>query len=168
MRAELYWLDGPWPGRLAVAARPRGGDWLGDDVAAWKRAGVDVVFSLLTPQEETDLDLSSEAREFLALGMQFVAFPISDRQVPGSEAKLAAVLEKLDASLSAGKNAVVHCRQGIGRSGLVAACLLITKGLSPGAAIENVSAARGVTVPETAEQRDWIDRYAAALATRNS
>jgi len=28
MLTELHWVDGPWPGRLAVAARPRGGDWL--------------------------------------------------------------------------------------------------------------------------------------------
>ena len=47
---------------------------------------------------------------------------------------------------------VVHCRQGIGRSGLVAACLLVRKGISPGAAVEMVSAARGVSVPETTEQ----------------
>jgi len=65
--------------------------------------------------------------------------------------------------LSKGKNVLVHCRQGIGRSGLVAASLLVKKGISPGAAIESVSAARGMPVPETAEQRDWIDHYAVAL-----
>lgn len=59
---------------------------------------------------------------------------------------------------------LVHCRQGIGRSGLVAARLLAKKGTSPGAAIEMVSAARGLAVPETAEQREWIDRYAATLS----
>ncbi len=58
----------------------------------------------------------------------------------------------------------MHCRQGIGRSGLVAARLLAKKGTSPGAAIEMVSAARGLAVPETAEQREWIDRYAATLS----
>ena len=26
MPAGLYWIDGPWPGKLAVAARPRGGE----------------------------------------------------------------------------------------------------------------------------------------------
>jgi protein-tyrosine phosphatase len=76
---------------------------------------------------------------------------------------LAAALEELDADLSAGKNAVIHCRQGVGRTGLVAACLLVTKGLSSGAAISSVSAARGTPVPETEEQRRWIDHYAATL-----
>jgi protein-tyrosine phosphatase len=165
LRTELHWLDGPWPGKLAVAARPRGGDWLEDEAADWKRAGVDVVFSLLTSQEERDLDLRNEAAEFRAQGMQFASFPIPDRQVPSSEAKLAVALEKLDADLAAGRNVVVHCRQGIGRSGLIAACLLVTRGLSPGAAVGSVSASRGVSVPETTEQRNWIDGYAAAMTS---
>ena len=165
MRQELYWLDGAWHGKLAMAARPRGGDWLRDDLEGWKRAGVDSVLSLLTPEEEKDLDLREEAGAARTLGLEFVSFPIPDRQIPKSEAKWAQVLERVAGVLSDGKNVVVHCRQGIGRSGLAAACLLVRRGMSPGAAVDLVSAARGVPVPETAEQRDWIDHYAVSLAT---
>jgi hypothetical protein len=28
MNPKLYWVDGPWPGKLAISARPRGGGWL--------------------------------------------------------------------------------------------------------------------------------------------
>jgi protein-tyrosine phosphatase len=164
MRKELYWLDGPWPGKLAMAARPRGGDWLKDDIANWKRAGIDMVLSLLTPDEESEMDLRDEAGAARTQGMEFDSFPIPDRQIPRSEAKWSEVLEKVTRTLSDGKNVVVHCRQGIGRSGLLAACLLVRKGMSPGAAVDSVSAARGVSVPETAEQRDWIDHYAVSLA----
>jgi len=156
-------VEGPWPGKLALAARPRGGDWLEDELANWRKAGVDTVLSLLTADEERELDLQDEARKVKSLGMGFQSFPIPDREVPKSEAKLAAALEELDTDLSAGKNAVIHCRQGVGRTGLVAACLLATKGLSSGAAISSVGAARGTPVPETEEQRRWIDRYAATL-----
>ena len=52
MWTELYWVDGPWLGKLALAARPRGGDWLEDEMANWRRAGIDTVLSLLTPEEE--------------------------------------------------------------------------------------------------------------------
>ena len=55
-------------------------------------------------------------------------------------------------------------RQGIGRSGLVAACLLVMKGWSPRAAVEKVTAGRGIAVPETVEQRHWLDHYAAVLS----
>jgi protein-tyrosine phosphatase len=163
MRKELYWLDESWPGKLAVGPRPRGGDWLKDDIANWKQAGVDAVLSLLTPDEEKHFDLQDEAVEVKGQGMEFISFPIPDRQVPGSEPRLAEVLEVVTRSLSKGKNVYVHCRQGIGRSGLVAACLLVKKGMSPGAAVAAVSAARGLPTPETAEQREWIDHHAVGL-----
>jgi protein-tyrosine phosphatase len=164
MRKELYWVDGPWRGKLAMAARPRGGDWLSVDLASWKRAGADSLVSLLTPEEENDLGIGQEAAETKKQGMEFDSFPIPDRQAPKSETEWANVLEKIEGVLSDGKNVVVHCRQGIGRSGLAAACLLVRRGLSPGAAVEMVSAARGLPVPETTEQRDWIDHYAVSLA----
>lgn len=163
MWTNLHWINGPWPGRLAVAARPRGGDWLDEEIRAWRQAGVDAVVSLLTPDEERDLDLESEQREVRRRGMKFISLPIPDRQVPSSQSAVGATLEEVDTSLSSGRNVVIHCRQGIGRSGLIAACLLIAKGLSSGAALESVSAARGVPVPETEEQRRWIDRFAAVL-----
>lgn len=83
MWTELYWLDGPWPGKLAVAARPRGGDWLGDEMTSWRRAGVDALLSLLTPDEERDLDLRSEANEAEANGIEFLSF--SNSGPPGAQ-----------------------------------------------------------------------------------
>jgi protein-tyrosine phosphatase len=165
MWTELHWINGPWPGRLAVAARPRGGDWLADEIASWKREGVEAVLSLLTPQEEKDLDLTEEARLMKSEGLIFTSFPIPDRQVPSSESDIASLLDNANHTLANGTNLVIHCRQGLGRSGLVAACLLATAGLSPGAAVEVISAARGVEIPETKEQRDWIDRYAAVFTS---
>ena len=164
MWTQLYWLDGPWPGKLALAARPRGGDWLDDELAAWKRDGVDVVLSLLTPEEEIDLDLRNESHSARTQGIKFLSFPIPDRQVPNSESEMTAALEEVNSSLAAGLRVVVHCRQGIGRTGLIAACLLVTRGLSPDAAVKQLTAVRGVAVPETIEQRNWINHYAAVLA----
>jgi protein-tyrosine phosphatase len=165
MLTELHWVDGPWTGRLAVAARPRGGDWLEDEVTTWHRAGVQSVLSLLTPEEECDLDLINEARVVTGNGLVFRSLPIPDRQVPPSDSVLSKTLAEIDADLASGQNVVVHCRQGIGRTGLVAVCLLLTKGIDPEEAIRRVSAARGLTVPETEEQRRWIDHYAATAAT---
>jgi protein-tyrosine phosphatase len=161
---KFYWVDGPWPGKLALAARPRGGDWLDDEMSAWRRAGIDSVFSLLTADEEQDLDLKREGKAARAEGMKFSSLPIPDRQVPTSDSEVSATLDQLDRDLAAGKNVVIHCRQGVGRTGLMAACLLVSKGLSPGAAVDAISAVRGVSVPETAEQRQWIDHFAAVLA----
>ena len=156
-------MDRRWAGKLAVAARPRGGDWLSDDIARWKRDGISVVLSLLTPEEEKDLDLKAESGEVRAHGLDFSSLPIIYLQVPKSEVKLAETLDSISGRLSSGKNVVVHCRQGIGRSGLIAICLLVKEVISPGAAVEFVSTARGIQVPETAEQRDWIEHHATAF-----
>ena len=165
MGRELHWVDGPWPGKLALAARPRGGDWLQEEIASWHGAGIDTVLSLLTPEEEQSLDLTNEASVVKARGMNFMQLPIPDREVPGSETEVSAALEKLNAKLSSGRNVIVDCRQGVGRSGLVAVCLLVTKGLDVKSAVKSISAARGVPVPETKEQRQWIDHYAAVLTS---
>jgi protein-tyrosine phosphatase len=164
MWTRLYWVDGPWPGKLALSARPRGGAWLEDEIAAWREAGIHTVLSLLTPEEEKELDLTNEVREVKRGGMKFLSLPVPDRHVPQAESQVTSTLEALDADLSTGKNVVIHCRQGIGRTGLLAACLLVTKGISSGAAVDSLSAARGVPIPETPEQRRWIDHFAASFA----
>lgn len=165
MLTKLYWVGGPWAGKLAMAARPRGGDWLADEMSAWRQSGVDAVLSLLTPEEEQDLDLKQESSAVKARGMKFASLPIPDRQVPNSESEVSDALDRLDADLSAGKNVVIHCRQGIGRTGLIAACLLVGKGETPEAAVKALTAARRVPVPETTEQRRWIDHYATVAAS---
>jgi protein-tyrosine phosphatase len=137
---------------------------LGDEITSWRSAGVDTVLSLLTAEEERDLDIEAEASQAKAHGIKFLSFPILDRQTPESEDELSRTLAKLEAELAVGRNVVLHCRQGIGRTGLVAACLLLTKGLDADAAVKRLSAARGIPVPETTEQRRWIERYAGTFA----
>ncbi|MCB9383401.1 MAG: dual specificity protein phosphatase family protein [Verrucomicrobiales bacterium] len=164
MTSTLYWVDGPWSGRLALSARPRGGDWLEDEVSAWKRSGVDAVLSLLTPGEERDLELASEGKLVRAAGLRFFRCPVEDRQTPTSDGAFLESLAAVDRELSAGRKVVLHCRQGIGRTGLFAACLLVGRGVEPDIAVAKLSKARGLDVPETPEQRRWIDRYAVAGA----
>lgn len=159
----LHWVPGPWSGKLALAARPRGGDWLSDEMTVWRSKGIDTVFSLLTAEDERDLDLESEAREVRTRGMEFMSFPIVDRQVPELAAEAAVALKRLDSQLAAGRRVVIHCRQGIGRTGLMAACLLVETGWDAGDAVNHVSAARGIPIPDTPGQRRWIDGYAARI-----
>jgi Predicted protein-tyrosine phosphatase len=164
MGTKLYWINGPWPGKLALAARPRGGDWLEQEMIEWRRSGTDEILSLLTAKEEKDLVLQDEAKFARAQGMKFISFPIEDRQVPASASEVTSVLEAINSGLASGKNLVIHCRQGIGRSGLMAACLLVSQGCDPGSAVKHLSAERGISIPETREQRHWIEHYASTLA----
>jgi len=159
MNPKLYWIDGPWPGRLAISARPRGGDWLEDEISGWRRAGVDAVVSLLTPHENKDLQLAEEFKLAQAHGLKFVSLPIEDRSVPSSWEDASRAVAKATEMLQQGKNVAVHCRQGIGRSGIVAAAVLIKSGSTPGDALTQISGARGLEVPETSEQMAWIQEF---------
>jgi protein-tyrosine phosphatase len=156
MSPNLFWIPGPWRGRLAIAARPRGGDWLEDETKGWQRANLDVIVSLLEDHEAAALGLVNEAQAARASGLCFTSFPIADRGVPGSVSAANSLIASLIDALEEGKNVAVHCRQGLGRSGLIAAGILVTSGLTPERAIEVVSSARGQSVPETGEQRSWI------------
>jgi protein-tyrosine phosphatase len=166
MRTALYWIDGPWLGRLAISSRPRGGDWLEDEIRSWQFADLDVIVSLLTSDEITDLDLVREAELCETHGLQFLSFPIVDRSVPSSRKGAADFVGKLEEVLIEGKRLMIHCRQGIGRSALIAACLLVLSGTDPETAFHQISAARGVAVPETPEQRKWVKDFTRELAGR--
>ncbi|HEX9944292.1 MAG TPA: protein-tyrosine phosphatase family protein [Thermoanaerobaculia bacterium] len=160
MKAEIYWVPGPWPGRLGIIPRPRGGDWLADDVRSWRASGLDVVTSLLTPDEVAEFELREEEARSRAEGLEFHAFPIPDLGVPRSRVALAQLVSELEEALASGKNVAVQCRQGIGRSSLVIASLLVSAGEDPNEAFRRIEKARGRPVPETAEQREWVSQMA--------
>jgi hypothetical protein len=94
------------------------------------------------------------------MGMDFIAFPIPDRGVPSSFRATLALIQRLEMLLKSGKSIGIHCRQGVGRSGLLAASLLVHSGEDVGVVFQRVESARGLPVPETKEQRDWVSRFA--------
>src|ERR1700682_5984991 len=163
--ATIYPIDGPWKGQLAIIARPRGGDWLEDEAQSWRQAGLDVIVSLLTADEVEDLNLAQEEAYCQAHNLNFLSFGIHDRSVPKSQDSARQLLEQLHKMLTAGKSIGIHCRQGIGRSALVAACLLVMSGLETTNAFQRISTARGLVVPETDEQLDWVVQFAQEFAT---
>jgi protein-tyrosine phosphatase len=163
IKPDVYWIKGPWPGRLAILARPRGADWLEDEVEAWKEIGVDTVVSLLTQSEAVELSLTKESDLVRRSGLTFINFPIADYSVPGSQSATRQLVDELSEQLSQGNKVGIHCRQGIGRSSLVAACVLVTSGESSGNAFSQIENARGVSVPDTIEQKNWVASFAERL-----
>ena len=156
MRAQLYSVRELPAGQVSIMARPRGGDWLLDEVKSLREASVDVLVSLLTPEEVRELDLGEEAECCSHQEIIYLAFPIRDRSVPPFSASTFTFLEQLNTYLSEGKHVAVHCRQGLGRATLIAASLMVLAGHSPDQAFNLLSKARGYPVPETEEQRAWV------------
>jgi protein-tyrosine phosphatase len=165
MPTNVFWVAGPWRGRLGIVPRPRGGDWLGDETAAWREAGIEMVVSLLEPEEEAQLVLEGEATAAATSGIDFRSFPIPDRGIPASREAFAELASDIVNALDLGKNVAVHCRQGIGRSGMIVGGALMAAGKDLPTALKVIKESRGVEVPETEEQQRWLQEFASWLLT---
>ena len=164
MKPTLYDIPTSTAGRLVTMPRPRGGDWLDDEMASLRAAGIDVVISLQTRTEQEELDLLGEPAAATHAGLDYRAFPIPDLGVPTGNAVVPLVAGIIEA-LRAGRNVAVHCRAGIGRSSLIAGAALVAFGAAPAEAWAVIHVARGVRVPETPVQGAWLDAWPAIWST---
>jgi protein-tyrosine phosphatase len=143
-------------------SRPRAGDWLRDEIESWREAGIEVVVSLLSADEEHELGIEDESHLVQECGLSFTSFPIADYSVPESQDALRNLVRQLEDQLLRGQCVGVHCRQGIGRSSLVAACLLAAAGQNVDTSFQRISDSRGLSVPDTVDQRNWVWDFARA------
>lgn len=155
---SIYWINVQQV-RLGIMARPRGTDWLLDDLRALKQTGVDVIVSALTAPETEELGLAGEADACAQSGLLFISFPIEDRSLPTHTGQFEVLVNQILEHLRGGKSVVVHCRAGIGRSSLIAASALTRTGLSADQAFRLIEQARGCHVPDTPQQRNWVESY---------
>jgi protein-tyrosine phosphatase len=156
----IHWVQDLTPHRLGLMARPRGGESLREEIAAWQRASLDVVVSLLESHEVRELELREEPSLCAEHGIAFRHFPIPDRGTPQSYREASALIAELAAELASGRSVAIHCRAGIGRTGLIAGCLLHGLGIPEKEIFRLLTRSRGVAMPDTAEQADWVRKYA--------
>jgi|SRR5208283_1237700 protein-tyrosine phosphatase len=156
---EIFWIKGNSPPPLAVVLRPRGGDWMEDELLRLKREGIRTLVSLLEEDEASSLGLAEEGSVAERIGMQFLSYPIPDVHVPPDTDSFRMFVAELANQLYSGIGVGIHCRGSIGRATVTAACTLIHIGWNPKDALEAIGAARGLAVPDTQEQEDWILSY---------
>jgi atypical dual specificity phosphatase len=134
----FYWV---LKGRLAGSAYPTGFlDWL------YHKQGIRALVSLepLAPEE---------ARHATHLGLELVNVPIPDF-TPGTLEQRQAALMHIGRFLECGLPTLVHCKGGLGRTGMILAIYLVTQmGLEPRAAIKRIRylRSRSIEVPEQAD-----------------
>jgi protein-tyrosine phosphatase len=153
---SLYWIDAS-PFRLAIAARPRGGDWLGNELQRLQNSGLQILVSMLTHGEADELGLTNEHGECVAYGLEYLNFPIEDRAIPENVLEFKRFVNQVVAQLKDGKVVAIHCRAGIGRSSLLACSVLVQLGITPSQAWPLIQKARGCAVPDTEEQKRFVE-----------
>jgi hypothetical protein len=160
MVPNVFWIEAPEVGRLAVVSRPDPAYGLSDQMRSLREAGIDTLVSMLAPDEAFAMGLADEEAAALAAGLAFDALPTTDFAVPPSLEIAALVIGRAAADLRAGRTVGAHCFAGRGRSPLFIAALMVHEGYTAGDAIDAVSRARGRRVPETTAQHQWVADYA--------
>ena len=158
---EQYYIlsIGKLGGKLYTMPHPPGGSQLPDAVSILQNRGINAVLSLLSNAEAEQLQLAKEGECFSKANIDFFRFPIEDYHPPVDFLEVYALCKILLQRISAGEKMIIHCRAGIGRSSLMAACLLIVNGKKTSEAYEIIAEARGMSVPETAAQLSWTKDF---------
>jgi ADP-ribosyl-[dinitrogen reductase] hydrolase len=125
-----------------------------DVMGAW---GAAAVVTLLQASELSRPSLAELRSHAERRGMEWHHLPIRDQAVPTKEfeASWPAVAARLHALLSQRRHVLLHCMGGLGRSGMIAARLLVEIGEEPRAAIQRVRRARPGAI-ETAAQEMYV------------
>ena len=115
--------------------------------------GVDVLVSLMEPEEMAAMGLSQLSERAAAHGIDWIGFSIPDMGVPEDRAAYRRLLHRLRDLLAAGRVVVLHCLGGLGRSGTVTACLLVELGMTPEEAIAEVRHSRPGAIQTVAQEK---------------
>jgi protein-tyrosine phosphatase len=157
MPTNIYWIHKfDNFARIGIMARPRGGDWLEDEINYLKKNGVKVLVSLLEKDEIHDLKLENEDKLCRTMDITYINFPIGDRDIPKQNGDIDKLVHILTKKISEGYSIIIHCRMGIGRSSIIAASVLLKYKLTAKDIVKTISAIRGIKVPDTDEQMIWL------------
>jgi protein-tyrosine phosphatase len=133
-------------------------------LAALSAEGVNLLVSLLESDEAAELGLEGELTSCATHGIEFLSLPVPDLGAPRDFSEFVKAATDLAQLLRDGKHIAVHCRQSVGRSGLLTVSVAVASGLGLDQAVEIVSVARGVQVPETSTQLAWLRRFEGHLS----
>ena len=157
MKPALYHIKTIGRGTLSAMAMPQANS-LEDNLNDLRQQGIDKILCLMESSESVSLGLQPQETLCKNTGLSFQRFEIKDYDVP-SLSDLRPLVTQLHTEITNGLHLVVHCRGGIGRTGIICSCLLIATGLNASDAMAQVTEKRGCIVPETATQIELIRQF---------
>jgi len=159
----------PFRGRIGLTFAP-GKYQPGGTTAHWERdLSIDsrdlaekyntrLLVSLVEDHELRELKIEGLVAACEARGVRVLRAPFKDQGVPSFDLAKAAVTAVLE-SAARGENAVIHCKGGLGRTGLIAACAVVALGIDPATAMRAVRKARKDAI-ENPRQEDFVRAFA--------
>lgn len=154
---------GAGQGRLGLTICPGKKDgfkWnrnLAEDLRTIRAWGATTVVTLIEDEEFHLLGIEALGSEVRRKGMDWLHLPIRDVDIPDHRFEDAWQVAgpALHRRIDRGEGILIHCRGGLGRTGLVAGLILVERGFAPRDAIKRVRAARPHAI-ETEAQEDYV------------
>src|SRR5580704_3490723 len=130
--SNYYWV---LPEQVLAGEHPGGAtpELTRTRLAALLNAGVTCFIDLTEPHE------AAGYAELLPPSVRYRRHPIPDHGLPAQPAQMSAIIEEVLGALRAGQRVYLHCRAGIGRTGLAVGCLLAEGGVAGEAAVEELN-----------------------------
>ena len=144
-------------GRIGICRLPGAGGGLEPDLGAIGKWQPAIVVSMTEAAEMAMLGAGDLPERLEGIGAIWRHFPVVDFGTPAPDASWAALSAELHKSLESGQNVLLHCRGGLGRSGMVALRLMVERGEAVEQALTRLRAARPGAV-ETKAQLAWASR----------
>ncbi|WP_455231238.1 cyclin-dependent kinase inhibitor 3 family protein [Geopseudomonas aromaticivorans] len=151
-------------GRLIFTPCPGSKDTsLASALDTLKAAGAEALITLM-PVSELEQNQAAELPALCAArSLEWFHLPVADEQVPLDDfaAAWAQARERIGSLLGEGRSIAIHCKGGSGRTGLIAARILIDRGLSRAEAVALVQALRPKAIQHPAHVA-WLAQFDAA------
>jgi hypothetical protein len=146
-------------------------DWITPALAVGGRVPLDAAAHLAGPLGlravvDVRVEACDDEHVWRAHGVAFLHLPTIDAAAI-SQRMLDDGVAWVGARLDAGERVLIHCEHGVGRSALLALCVLVARGDAPLAALERAKAARPRVSPspeQLAAFVAWLRRRAAGRA----
>ncbi|HVC30397.1 MAG TPA: protein-tyrosine phosphatase family protein, partial [Steroidobacteraceae bacterium] len=157
---NAYWA---LPGLLLAGEHPSGpnADATRQRLSRLLAVGIECFLDLTHPTEIEPYDPA------LPFHIEYLRKPIRDHGLPEKREHMMEILDCLHDALRSGRPAYVHCRAGIGRTGMVVGCLLVERGLTGEQALDELArlwqqcerSRFWPSVPETEAQTDYVRQW---------
>lgn len=155
-RIGLTAFPGRWRLFGSIGAEPDGVLYDLEWIRGW---GAGLLISLVEDEEFRFLGVDDMKALTARAGLDWLHLPIPDFRAPGPEFEAAWQRHRPDIHRRLANNEAIaiHCLAGLGRTGTLAARVLIEHGQAPQAAIDSVRLARPGAI-QSQEQEDYLRR----------